>query len=93
MSNRTAIRAAKCLREMLVVRLGGKCDECGSTVDLEIDHKEGRDWTPREVDIYSRVLRYWKEFLRGVALRVLCASCNGTDARRFRGGGRPLLVA
>lgn len=74
--NRWAVSA----RRRLVLELGGRCEFCGSTTisDLEIDHKYGRTWTPREVSSSHRVSRYRSEARRGL-LRVLCKSCNSRD--------------
>lgn len=79
--NRWAVKA----RRRLVFELGGRCELCRSTVldDLEIDHKYGRTWTPREVSSSARVSRYRREARLGL-LRVLCKSCNSRDgAFRF----------
>ena len=79
-------REAVALRQMLIIRLGARCGGCG-VVDgqLDVDHVLGRGWDrpAREYDSYSRVRRYWREFLSGVALRVLCRTCNGRDGARF----------
>ena len=64
----------------LIEALGSQCWACGSIVPLHIDHPYGRDWQPRKVCFYSRVLRYWKEHLEG-KVRLLCKTCN--DSRRF----------
>ena len=50
---------------------------------LEIDHVDGRDWSPRKLNRWSRVARYWREFHAGVRLRAACRSCNaGYNPRR-----------
>jgi len=64
----------------------GICAKCGayhSFDRLEIDHVDGRDWNLRKVNAWRRVARYWREFLSGVRMRVLCRSCNA-DGSRFR---------
>jgi hypothetical protein len=60
-----------------------KC-RCYQSLDrLEVDHIDGRDWNLRSVNAWRRVARYWREFLSGIRLRVLCRSCNA-DGSRFR---------
>jgi hypothetical protein len=71
----------------LVEKLGGKCVECGSTDDLEIDHMDGRDWEPRALSSTMRAARYWREYEEGVRLRVLCSSCNGARNQYAREPG------
>lgn len=67
---------------LLICRLGGKCARCGATERLEIDHEHGRDWDVQRLPPLPRVKRYWREFFLGVALRVLCRSCNGSNKWR-----------
>lgn len=76
-SDRSAWRARRAnqLRADLIAWLGGVCEHCGATHDLEINHKEPRDWQPRKLTHYRRVLRYWREAREG-RVNVLCASCN-----------------
>lgn len=76
---------ARALRVQLVILLGGSCALCGDPTGdlLEIDHPEGRCWSARGTSSFTRVLRYWREYLAGVPLRCLCRSCNARD-----GGGR-----
>jgi len=38
---------AKRLRQELIEKLGGKCEECGTELRLEIDHINGRDYDVR----------------------------------------------
>jgi hypothetical protein len=71
------IQRAKELRSTLIRWLGGKCEQCGATTYLEVDHVEGRDWVARDLDSASRALRYMQEFFAGVKLRCLCKFCNG----------------
>jgi 5-methylcytosine-specific restriction endonuclease McrA len=70
---------AKKRRLELIVELGGKCAECGTTRKLEVDHVDGRDWEVRRKESSARVSKYWKEHREGVRLQVLCQECNGTD--------------
>lgn len=79
---RWAVRA----RARLVQDLGGRCAECGSADDLEIDHKHGRDYDVAELGSAERVCRYRREARAGL-LRVLCKPCNGRDGAT-RGAAR-----
>jgi hypothetical protein len=65
------------LRAQLFAMLGGRCEECDETVNLEIDHPWGRDWVPRKVASYNRNLRYLREAREG-KVRLLCHDCNMT---------------
>lgn len=67
------------------------CSCCGSwfsVEDLEIDYPTGRTWYGRALNFLDRVRRQWREFDRGVRLRVLCKSCNSRDGV-LRWRGRP----
>jgi hypothetical protein len=75
-------RRAREQREELIELLGGKCAECDDEDDLEIHHKDGRDWEPRGMSSHARVARYWREYRAGIRLGVLCAKCNGWDGQR-----------
>jgi 5-methylcytosine-specific restriction endonuclease McrA len=66
---------ANLLKQQLIEFLGGQCEECGATHDLQVNHIYQRDWTPRKVTHYRRVLRYWKEALAG-DVNLLCEACN-----------------
>lgn len=63
------------LKSDLIAYLGGKCEHCGATHDLQINHKEPRDWQPRKLTHYRRVLRYWREAREG-KVDLLCGDCN-----------------
>lgn len=66
----------------LVAALGGKCAVAGCTrTNLEIDHVDGRDYEARKLDPSLRATRYWREFLSGVRLQVLCKYHNGQRGR------------
>lgn len=67
---------ANLLKQQLIEFLGGRCEECGATHDLQVNHIYQRDWQPRKLTHYRRVLRYWKEALAG-EVNVLCEECNG----------------
>lgn len=67
----------------------GKCDECKSKGDLEIDHVDGRSWDPAELSAEQRIAKYEAEYEDGVKMRALCRSCNGSDGaanKQPRGG-------
>lgn len=64
---------------MLIAKLGGRCDRCGSRQQLEPDHVNGRTWSPRSVSKEQRLQRYAHEFRSGVPLRDLCRHCNASD--------------
>ncbi len=70
---------------MLVEALGGQCAVCSSTRDLEIDHVEGITWQHERLNWLDRLRRYVEEFRRGVALRLLCDSCNGARNQHVYG--------
>ena len=63
----------------LVALLGGKCEVCGSTENLTVEHKEGRDYQVRKLSSLMRLKKYKEEFLAGVKLAVRCLSCNSAD--------------
>jgi uncharacterized protein len=61
----------------------GTCAACKQTGGkLEVDHVNGRNWSPRELSKTQRAARYWDEYDRGVKLRALCRSCNGSDGAK-----------
>jgi 5-methylcytosine-specific restriction endonuclease McrA len=60
-------------RERAIAYLGGVCVRCGSTSDLQIDHK---DPATKEVDLTNAGVpngRYWKEIEK---CQLLCAPCH-----------------
>jgi hypothetical protein len=65
-------------RRLLILTLGDKCEECGSTDRLEIHHKNGRGWEAEKMSQRGRVRRYLKEMEAGIPLGVLCRKCNGS---------------
>jgi hypothetical protein len=67
---------AKSRHKGLIASLGGVCENCGSTEDLEVDHPNGRDYKLVAMDQTMRLARYFRELDAGVKLRVLCSSCN-----------------
>lgn len=63
------------LRSRLIDILGAKCVECGSTENLELDHKERREWDVRAV--YSnRRLRIYEQEIAAGKIQCLCKGCN-----------------
>jgi hypothetical protein len=65
------------LKASLIHRLGGKCEICGSTESLEFDHPNGRNWQPRDLSSYSRLLKYREELdADPKSLRLLCSTHN-----------------
>lgn len=72
-------RMLKRRKDELVALLGGKCEKCGSTGNLTIEHKEGRDYQVRKLSSLQRLKRYKEEFLTGVKLAIRCLSCNSSD--------------
>lgn len=79
-------------RRILIKALGGKCQHCGSTDFLTLDHKmeEGRDWDvkPREIGRMQRLKLYEEDYLND-KLRVLCSDCNSKDGGYRRQHGVP----
>lgn len=67
----------------LITELGSCCWACGAHSPLHIDHPHGRDWSPRKTSFSARIARYWREWLEGRSVRLLCESCN--HSRRFDG--------
>lgn len=47
-------------REYVIKKLGGKCVECGSTLQLEVDHKDSED---KEFNPFGRFWSYPMRFL------------------------------
>lgn len=71
-------------RDALREKLGGKCSICGSTLDLEFDHPDGRLYEARRLSSHRRIAQYERDAAAG-NLRLLCAECNGKDGGE-RGG-------
>lgn len=70
--------------QSLIDLLGGKCQRCGSKIDLSIEHINGRTWDVTAYSWPSRIARYWREYNQGVPLTCLCLTCNdkARDERR-----------
>jgi hypothetical protein len=63
-------------RAALRAILGGACALCGAAERLEVDHVAGCTWVQRRLNSRDRWARYWREWLAGVPLRMLCRPCN-----------------
>ena len=74
--------AANRMKSLLVASMGSCCWNCGSTLDLQIDHPNGRDWKVSAFSFRHRVTRYIKEW-HDLKVRLLCADCNASN--RLRG--------
>ena len=66
---------AKRAHRKLIEDLGGKCAVCGSTIDLELDHKSGITWAHSALEWSHRISVYRSEAKQGL-LRVLCRKHN-----------------
>jgi hypothetical protein len=62
-------------RRRLIEKLGGRCEKCGRTENLEPHHKTPRTWASREKWAMTRLLIYLKEADSG-AVGLLCRGCN-----------------
>jgi 5-methylcytosine-specific restriction endonuclease McrA len=84
----------KTKRAALFRRLGGKCAVCGSTEELQIDHKRPRNWTPHDMSNEARVRAYAKAIRDGNA-QLLCPSHHSekTNEEQKSGGLLELIVA
>lgn len=86
------IEAIQRRRKILIKALGGRCQHCGSTEFLTLDHKEeqGRDWDvkPSEIGRMKRLKLYEEDFLND-KLRVLCSTCNSKDGQHRGAHGVP----
>ncbi len=74
-------RAADKIQQEVWAMLGGRCEACGSTEELEIDHPAGRTWDIRKLNRWQRWRRYREEAKRG-QVRLLCKRDNGHDGNR-----------
>ena len=62
----------------LIIKLGGKCRECGTTENLELDHPNGKTWEAAKLSPQMRIKRYEEDYENG-QLDLLCRSCNARD--------------
>lgn len=74
---------AKRRRLELIRLLGNACAHCGlsaaladDTRRLHIHHVDGRNWDIHAHDQSARVSQYWREYLAGVRLMVVCDECH-----------------
>lgn len=61
-------------RKEIIESLGGKCVDCGSVDDLELDHINKRKKTMRMADVHSTNDKKVKEELKNIQL--LCKKCH-----------------
>ena len=62
--------------------LGGKCAQCGSTEDLEIDHVNRKKKRYRICDVVSRRLAVLKRELK--KCQLLCSDCHSVKTANER---------
>lgn len=62
-------------RTALIRALGGKCEHCGATRALEVDHLQPRPYKPSKLSSSSRIARYVREARAG-KVQLLCKCCN-----------------
>jgi hypothetical protein len=65
-------------KAFLIVQLGGKCRECETTENLELDHPNGKPWEAKKMSPRQRMKQYEEDNING-QLSLLCRSCNGSD--------------
>lgn len=85
-------RYARKWHKAMVAALGGRCALCQRTSRLELDHIDGRTWSPRAVSWHLRIKRYREEMAAGL-LQVLCRSCNALKGRTVEQPARALAAA
>ena len=66
-----AIRA----RQELIDDLGGRCCYCDTSLDLQINHIYGRNYSLRNLDMSARISIYKEEAKQGL-INVACIKCN-----------------
>lgn len=69
------IRRANEIKAELISLLGGQCEGCSTTTDLEFNHIYGRNWKVRSLTRYRRMLRYRKEAALNL-IDLRCEECN-----------------
>ena len=62
-------------RADLLLRLGGKCLDCGAVDDLQFHHPKGRGWVVRDKSRWARMVIYEREATEG-KIELLCGTCN-----------------
>jgi 5-methylcytosine-specific restriction endonuclease McrA len=85
-------RYARKWRDAMIRALGGRCAWCKRTDRLELDHIDGRTWSPRALSWHRRIKRYREEHARG-RLQVLCRSCNAIKGGRVEQPARRYAAA
>jgi len=73
--NEFKLRRAHVIRNELLLLLGGECEGCGTTENLEFNHLVERTWIAKKLTRYRRMLRYRKEAKLGL-INLLCEKCN-----------------
>jgi hypothetical protein len=68
-------------RKALIEKLGGKCADCGSTTQLELDGINGHRKQPNKLARWNRVKMYEDDFAAG-NLACRCRTCNASRGRR-----------
>lgn len=67
-------------RQALIQRLGGKCVDCGSIIDLEFDHLKTRTWCTRKLSQIQRMVKYEEEATAKL-IELRCGPCNKAKGR------------
>lgn len=62
-------------RLSLIAAMGGACEQCGTTDDLQFHHTRPRTWIARNVNRWVRLANYKREHAAGLLL-LLCGVCN-----------------
>jgi hypothetical protein len=75
-----ALEIAHAVRDKLRALLGGVCQRCRSTEDLQFHHPHGRLWEPRRMNLRHRMRLYQRDYQAGL-LELLCRKCNGIDGQ------------
>ena len=67
-------------RDELYLLMGGACQHCGETEDLQFDHITPTGWVPSMYSWSSRIVEYRRAHAAG-NLQLLCDSCHSTKTR------------
>lgn len=62
-------------RAALIAALGGVCERCKSTEDLDVHHKYGKSWRSNELSRFQRLARYEQDAREGLVI-LLCKDCH-----------------
>lgn len=79
-SDQRRVQESRIRRQILIQAMGGRCEDCGDTEDLEFHHTEHREWIAAELSRWERQKRYESEWADGV-LMLLCSTCNKVHGR------------